>query len=211
MSASRTWMRRSLLPILAVLAVAGVDTAHAAPSSVGQFHEDTGTVVIRGSDGVNYQVGFRLQASSGAPSQSAVLEVSYRGCARNGRCGFNYKYQRALTASQVSFADANHAAVTTTFAGLPLRLSWTASPDAKSTSEEIHGDPPDSVTVSDPTSGGSAEVSATVFGLTCTGSGMVVNRVGASSGPSAGGPPAPTRAPSAFRAAHHRRPGCQSI
>ena len=204
-----TWRRLTTAGAL-LGALFGANLAQAAPDTVGQFHDDSGTIAVRGTDGRNYEIQFRLQDTSGAPEGSAVLSVSYRGCLPHGKCGFTLKYQIRLLESQVVFADANTATVTANFAGKPLRLSWSSSPDPGSTTVKVNAQPPDTVSASDPTSGGRAQLMAQVFGLRCSGSGQILNEVGFFQAPAAGGPRPPTTTPAPFRPQHRHHAVCES-
>ena len=202
--------RRLLVGASIVAAAAGMLPASANPNAVGQYHDDVGSIVVRGIDGLTYQVSFELRASTGQPTQSAVLGVSYQGCKRSGKCGYTYSYQVQLPASAFSAPSANVASVTTTFAGSRVAISWTATPST--TSPSINGtvEVLDNVLVSDPTSGGPAKLTATIFGITCGGSGTVSNYLGVFTAPTAGGPPAPAATPKQFKASKGHRPSCQS-
>jgi hypothetical protein len=191
----------------------GLGLAHAAsaaPDSVGQYHVDNGTAVVRGSDGLTYLVSVELRATVGKPSQVAVATVKYKACKRNGSCGFTYTYSLTLAATQVTFADANTASVTTKLLGQPLRLQWSAKPGAPGSSISARADIPDAVAVGDPTSGGSADFTATLFGVQCGGDGTVVNEYGAFTSPTAGSSNGPSHAPAGFITKRGHKPGCQS-
>ena len=138
--------------------------APAAPQTAGQHHDDTGSAVVRGTDGLTYQVTFELDATVGNPTQAAVVRVAYKACKRSGSCGFTYNYQLSLAANQVSFPDANTATVTTKLLGRPLSLRWAAKPTAPGSSFSFRYDD-SGVALGDPTSGGPADFTATFFGF----------------------------------------------
>src|SRR5437879_2623464 len=95
----RMAMRRAVVAAAVAGGVAAAHAASATPDSYGQYHHDTGTAVVRGTDGLTYQVMFDLRVTTGQPSQAAVLSVKYKACRRNGSCGFTLAYQVALTSA----------------------------------------------------------------------------------------------------------------
>lgn len=206
-----TTLRRAAVGTAVVCGLAVAHAASATPDSVGQYHLDTGTAVVRGADGLTYQVAFELRATTGQPSQTSVLAVKYKACKRDGRCGFTYTYQLSLTSRQVSFPDANVASVTANLLGRPLRLHWSATPATTGgASVAVNAEIPDTIAVQDPSSGGSADFTAEFFGVHCGGPGTVVNDYGAFTAPSAGSSSGPTRLPAGFVAKRGHKAGCQS-
>jgi hypothetical protein len=208
--ARMTGTRRALLGAALGLGVALAPAAGANPATVGQHHDDVGTAVVRGSDGLTYQVSFELDATSGNPSQAAVATVKYKACKRNGSCGFTYSYVLSLSAAQVSFPDANTASVTTKLLGQPLRLHWSAHPATPASNFSFKADIPNTIAVGDPTSGGSADFTATFFGTSCGGNGTVTNEYGAFAAPEAGPTTASSRLPAGFVTKRGHKPSCQS-
>jgi len=184
--------------------------AGATPSTVGQYHDDTGSAVVRGTDGLTYQMTFRLQATAGNPSQAAVATVSYRACTRAGKCGFTYTYSLGLSAGQASFPDANTAVVSAKLLGKPLQLHWTAHPAALGTNFSGSADVPNSVAVGDPTSGGPSAFTATFLGTSCGGNGTMTNSYGVFSSPQSGATTGSSRIPAGFVTKRGHKPGCQS-
>ncbi|MDQ1699039.1 MAG: hypothetical protein QOG34_902 [Frankiaceae bacterium] len=206
MNGRRRWM-------LAAAVVAGIALAPAAvadPNSVGQRHKDSGSAIVRGTDGLTYQMSFELVATTGNPSQGAVITVRYKACKRSGSCGFTYTYELNLTSSQVSFPDANTASVTAKLLGLPLKLHWAAPGSPTNPHFYFNSDGTDSVAVSDPTSGGSAEFSATFFGTSCGGNGEIDNAYGAFTAPTAGPTTGSSKLPKGFVTKRRSKPSCQS-
>jgi hypothetical protein len=188
----------------------GVTASNAAPSTIGQAHYDTATLIVRGTDGLTYTVNFELGATSGQPSQSAVLTVRYKACTKYGKCGFEYSYSLALSSTQATFPDANTAVVSARLADKPLTLRWTASPDPTSLGENVDLRPPDNMAASDPTSGGSAQLAATFLGITCSGNGQEVNEIGVFSAPQGAGQGSSFRMPKGLQPHGGHRPACQS-
>lgn len=180
------------------------------PSTVGQHHDDTGSAAVRGTDGLTYQVWFELDATTGNPSQGAVVTVQYKACKRSGSCGFTYTYGITLSAGQVSFPDANSASVAATLLGKPLHLQWTAHPSATAASVSVHSDDSDVVAVGDPSSGGAADFTATFFGMSCAGNGDVQNEYGVFSAPEAPSSSSSKRLPAGFGTKRGHKPACQS-
>jgi hypothetical protein len=205
-----TGTRRTLLGAALGLGIALAPAAGAAPSTVGQHHDDVGTAIVRGTDGLTYQVTFELEATSGNPSQAAVATVKYKACKRSGSCGFTYSYVLSLSPAQVSFPDANTASVTTKLLGQPLRLHWAAHPTTPAASISGKAEIPDTVAVGDPTSGGSADFTAAFFGTSCGGNGTVTNQYGAFAAPEAGPSTGGSRVPAGFVTKHGHKPSCQS-
>lgn len=183
--------------------------AGATPTTVGQHHDDTGSAVVRGTDGLTYQMTFELDATVGNPSQAAVATVKYRACKRTGSCGFTYSYVLSLSSSQVSFPDANTASVSAKLLGKPLTLHWSAHPGAPS-SFTVDGNVPDEVAVGDPTTGGSSDFTAAFFGMSCGGNGSMANEYGVFTSPTAGPSTGSSRLPAGFVTKRGHKPGCQS-
>lgn len=206
MSGSRRWILAGALAAGCALAP-GVS---AAPSTVGQHHVDTGSAVVRGTDGLTYQVSFELNATTGNPSQGAVATVKYKACKRTGSCGFTYTYGLTLSASQVSFPDANSATVTATLLGKPLHLSWVAHPSTPASSFSARSDEEATIAVRDPASGGSADFTATFFGMSCGGIGDVTNEYGVFSAPAASPTTGKSRVPAGFATKRGHKPACES-
>jgi len=206
MSGARRWILAGALAAGCALAP-GVS---AAPSTVGQRHFDTGSAVIRGTDGLTYQMSFELDATSGNPSQGAVATVKYKACKRAGSCGFTYTYGLTLSAGQVSFPDANSASVTATLLGKPLRMSWVAHPGTPGSNFSARSDDNDPVAVLDPSSGGSADFTATFFGLSCGGNGEVTNEYGVFTTRVAEPSTGKSRLPTGLVAKRGHKPACQS-
>lgn len=203
-------MRRSILAATLAAGVALAPGVWAAPSTVGQHHKDTGSAVVRGTDGLTYQVTFELDATAGNPSQGAVVSVQYKACKRSGSCGFTYTYGLALSAAQVSFPDANTAVVTATLLGKPLHLRWTAHPGSPGSSFSARSEGDDLVAVKDPASGGPADFAASFFGMSCGGNGEVFNEYGIFGTPVATETTGKSRLPAGFAAKRGHKPSCQS-
>lgn len=180
------------------------------PATVGQHHHDTASAVVRGTDGLTYQVTFALDATQGNPSSAAALSVKYKACKRTGSCGFTYTYGLTLSPAQLSLPDANSATVTATLLGKPLRLQWTAHPGMPGSSFSLRSAGDDLIAVYDPTSGGSADFAATFFGLSCGGNGEVLNEYGVFGAPVADSTTGKSRLPAGFVTKRGHKPGCQS-
>jgi len=206
MSGARRWILAGALAAGCALAP-GVS---AAPSTVGQHHLDTGSAVVRGTDGLTYQVSFELEATSGNPSQGAVATVKYKACKRSGSCGFTYTYGLTLSASQVSFPSANSASVTATLLGKPLHLTWLANPSTPGSSFSARSDEEATIAVRDPASGGSAGFAATFFGFSCGGNGDVTNEYGVFNAPVAAATTGKSRVPAGFATKRGHKPACES-
>ena len=202
--------RRATLAAMLATGFVMAQAASATPDSVGQYHDDTGSAVIRGIDGLTYQVRFELQATAGNPSPGAVATVAYKACKRNGSCGFTYTYQLNLTDTQVAFPDANTATVTTKLLGQPLRLKWAAHPTTPAASFTVSANIPDTIAVGDPTSGGPSDFTATFFGVACGGQGEMTNEYGVFTSPAAGPSNGGSHVPAGFVTKHGHKPGCQS-
>jgi hypothetical protein len=184
--------------------------AGATPTTVGQHHEDVGSAVVRGADGLTYQMTFELEATVGNPSQAAVATVKYRACKHNGSCGFTYTYVLSLATGQVSFPDANTTSVSAKLLGKPLQLHWTAHPGALGSNYTLNANVPDTIAVGDPTSGGPSDFTATFFGTSCGGNGTMTNEYGVFTSPAAGPSTASPRLPAGFVVKRGHKPGCQS-
>ena len=199
--------------ILAATLGAGLVLAPAAgatPSTVGQYHKDTGSAVVRGTDGLTYQMTFVLEATAGNPSQAAVATASYRTCNRAGKCGFTFTYSLDLAASQVSFPDANTAVVSAKLLGKPLQLRWSAHPATVGNSFTVNANVPDTLSVGDPTSGGPSTFTASFLGTSCGGNGSMTNEYGVFSSPQSGPSTGSSRIPAGFVTKRGHKPGCQS-
>jgi hypothetical protein len=205
-----TKARRGTLLAGLAMCLAMAHAASAAPDTVGQRHDDTGSAVVSGSDGLTYQVSFELKATAGNPSQWAFVRVAYKACKRTGSCGFTYTYDLSLAANQVSFPDANTATVTTKLLGRPLTLRWSAHPATPAASFSVEANIPNTVAVGDPTSGGTADFTATFFGFSCGGRGEVSNAYGAFAAPAPESSSHNSRIPAGFATKHGHKPGCQS-
>jgi hypothetical protein len=136
--------------------------------------------------------------------------VSYKACKHNGSCGFTYSYSLTLTNSQVTFQDANTVSIATKLLGQPLRLHWAAHPTTPGSSFSFQADVPNTIAVGDPTSGGSADFTATFFGLSCGGNGSVTNEYGVFTSPAAGPSSGSSRVPAGFVTKRGHKPSCQS-
>ena len=94
-----------------------------------------------------------------------------------------------------------------TLVGKPVRLSWSGQSGGSNYEGSVSND---RVSFSDPTSGGTARLTAQLLGLSCNGNGTVKNYFGAFPPPSGARTTGPSRVPPAFVATKRAKPACQS-
>lgn len=209
----RRMTRNGVQRTLAALAVAGCFAAThlpagAAPSTVGTAHDDTGSFVIRGTDGLSYDFTVEVKSTQSETGSGggATATITYKGCKKNGKCGFTYSYGLALPASAYGFPDKNSATLTTTLLGKPLHVTWTSSGQNNYNGVIDNDD----AYFSDPTSGGVGTVTVQIFGIKCAGGGNVENYYGAFANPAGARTTGPSKVPAAFIATKKAKPACQS-
>jgi hypothetical protein len=203
---------RSTFVVAAVGVLACVTTATAAPHAstpdyVGQFHDDKGAIAIRGSDGNNYRLSFELLTSSGEPKQGGSLTIDIT--CRGKHCPAAKEYSIPLSSYDATEPDTTMTTTNTfaaTFGGSKLTVEWRHEfkPTSLAVGAGSYSD--DGTGASLPVDSGPASMSATVFGLSCTGSGSITTWYGAGNLPAPGA--SLSKAPNQFTARHGHRPAC---
>lgn len=201
-----------VLAAAATVATAAVamSSASAAPFA-GKVLTASAAFAVTGTDSRDYRISVTLQSSAapGATVPDVRLQVGIAKCAFQ-TCGSPVTYAKALRPGEGSVADdLSTAAVQTTFAGLPLRLSWAGGGGA-ATSVNVGIDPlGEGMSVADPASG-DAGASGSVVGVTCFADGSIDGAylVSANGSPVLDGAAWPSRTPAAFARSGSRAPRC---
>lgn len=195
------------------IVVAGVSGANAqAAPFVGKIREATGTFKIQGADKQLYEVAVTLRAASSPlpDGTSASLSVRIAKCAF-GSCGGAVSYTAPLKAQEGFVADDMSAAtITTSFAGLPLKLTWAGGSSVASGNVGVAGGVTATGAFVGEPGGGEASVDGSLLGVPCYGQGSISGVVlaDAEGSGTAGGAKPPSRTPAAFARKSGRGPAC---
>jgi hypothetical protein len=204
-------MRAAVAAAAIGVALVGVPASHAEPFA-GKVRSATADFKIQGADKVLYRVIVTLQSAASAAATEPVLhlQVAVAPCSF-GTCGKPVTYASKLAPQEGAIADdMASASVTTTFAGLPVKLSWSgesavASPNVDAGAAVSHS----GVAIQEP-GGGDAGASGVLFGVKCFGEGSISGAVvaDATTSPTPQGLKAPSRTPKAFAASGGSGPSC---